>query len=344
MKPILLLNNQHDVYYNGAKCMSYNMFWNELVGGRGVGKTTWALMYVMNKYIRNDEQFIYLRRYKNEIKEFVNKHTLESLYDGILIKGSGTGESYEVINEKDTCGFLMTLAGQSKFKSSIFDRVTTIVFDEVFLEKGRTYYLPNEVTHFLQLVSTVQRTRSNLKLILLSNNNSTFNPYHTYWSIPDFKSIWINKKRGIYCEKIPINPKLLEKEKLTPLYKLTAGTAYGNYHYDNQVLRTVEIVEEPTKPNGAYYYLTLIANREPITFYKIPNLPNDELWVANESVPNKELYTYELFKDDRIVPYYAKTFRGKFLGYFNKLMAHNRIHFQSAKCYDILIFILEVIK
>jgi len=344
MKPTLRLDDLQDTYFTLNKCNSYNLFWNELVGGRGVGKTTRLLIYGMNNYIKHLEEFIYIRRYKNETKEFIANKTIEKLYDGVYIKGTGSGESYIVYNEDMVCGHIMTLASQAKYKSSDFSNVTTIIFDEVFIQKSRTYYLPNEVIHLLQLISTVQRTRTNLRVFILSNNNSTFNPYHTFFEIPDFKYVWTNKERGIYCEKIPINPKLLEKEMVTPLFKLTANTAYGQYHYANEVLRSTQIEEEPNKPNGAYYYITIIANNEPLTLFMIPNRKETEMWVSNCYVPGKEKYTYEIFKDDKIVPYYAKAFKVKFLGMIEKMMAHNRVHFENAKCYDILAFILQIIK
>ena len=168
MKPILLLNDDRETYYTMTKCLSYNLFWNELVGGRGVGKTTRLIIYCMTNYIRKGEQFIWMRRYKNELKEVISKRTFEAVYDGIYIKGSGSGESYMVMNENDICGHMITLASQAKFKSVDFSKVTTIVFDEVFIEKSRTYYIPNEVQHMLQLISTVLRTRTNLKIFLLS--------------------------------------------------------------------------------------------------------------------------------------------------------------------------------
>lgn len=343
MKPNLLLNDERDTYFNMIKCLSYNLFWNELVGGRGVGKTTRLIIYCMNNFIRKGEQFLFMRRYKNEMKEVISKRTFESIYDGIYIKGSGSGESYMVMNEDVVCGHLLTLAAQQKYKSSDFSRVTTIVFDEAFLERGKVYYIPDEVTNFLQLVSTVQRTRTNLKVFILSNNNSVFNPYHTYFKIPDFQYIYTDKERGIYCEKIPVNPKLLEKEKVTPLYRLTAGTEYGEYHYANQVLRRIS-VESYERPKSMAFFIMLVANNEYLTVYRINNTKYEEWYIANEKGTNKELYTYIILDHDLVQPYYARMFKSKFLGMIDKMLGLNRIHFQNGKCYDVLQIILDVVR
>lgn len=322
--------------------MSYSCFMNILIGGRGVGKTTRLILYAMNRYIKKGEQFIYLRRYRPEVKEFVGKEVLNNLYDGIYLKGTGGGDSYTIFNENNTVGYIFPLSSQSKFKSTVFDKVTTIIFDEVFLEKGRVYYIPQEVTNFFQLVSTVQRTRSNLKLFLLSNNNSTFNPYFTYFNVPEFKSIYTDKERGLYIEKIPINPKLLELEQVTPLYKLTAGTAYGNYHYANEVLREVEVIVTPEKPKQANYWITTIVNGQPLSFYKVDG-KEEMLWVITQSGKNLDRI-YTLVCNDKVNMYYARLFKMRFIDTLRYYFGTGKILYQSNRAYDMLQYIFGVIK
>ena len=343
MKPHLLLNNDRERYYTGSKCMSYNAFLNTLVGGRGVGKTTWALMYVGNRFIARNEQFIYMRRYKAEIKEFVNKHTWDSIWAGFITKGSGGGESYTISDrDNNTAGYLLTLSAQAKYKSVDFSKVTTLIFDEVFIEKSRTYYIPDEVTNFLQLLSTVQRTRTNLKVFLLSNNNSVFNPYYEYFNIPDFDYIYYNKDKSIYCERIPINPKLLETEMKTPLYKLTEGTSYGDYHYKNDVLRQQKIEVVP-KPNGAFYYFSFRINRAKVVCYRV-NLKNDYMiWLTCEDRRDDD-NTFTLIENDAINYFYAKRFKIKLYDFIVNSIGLKLVIFGDNKAYDVLMYMLDRLK
>lgn len=57
------------MYYNYNKILSYNAFINILIGERGVGKTYGASKMVVNKFIKKNEQFAYIRRYKSDLKE-----------------------------------------------------------------------------------------------------------------------------------------------------------------------------------------------------------------------------------------------------------------------------------
>ena len=75
MKLPLKLNNENDIYYNCTKAYSYNLFMHMIDGGRGIGKTTTFLIDGLHQ-VEKGFQFVYLRRYKSEVKEFVNKDSL----------------------------------------------------------------------------------------------------------------------------------------------------------------------------------------------------------------------------------------------------------------------------
>ena len=336
--PLLKFDNRSDVYFDMGKHLSYGAFINFFTGGRGVGKTTGAFIYCFNRYIKKGEQFIYLKRYKTELQEFVNTNTVGQMYDNVYTKGMGAKNGYSVMCEDDTIGYLIPLVAQTAFKSTMFQKVTTIVFDEVFLERGRTYYLPNEVHTLLQFVSTVQRTRKNLRIILLSNNNSLYNPYYDYWDIPDFEHVWHNAERGIYCENIPINPKLLELEQVTPLYKLTAGTAYGDYHYSNTLLRDVQ-VEICEKPKNANYIYALRLNHDTLVVYNT----NLGFWITDEPHRKPDDYTYTLYQEGKLVKFYAMRYKQRIQGNLEFLYGTNRIQYGTSKAYDMLQFIFSMI-
>ena len=57
------------MFYDLSRVLSYNAYFNFLLGERGVGKTFSTKKFVINKFLKHNEQFIYLRRYKPEIKE-----------------------------------------------------------------------------------------------------------------------------------------------------------------------------------------------------------------------------------------------------------------------------------
>ena len=55
-------------YYSFDKLLSYNAVFNFVVGARGYGKTYGAKKIVIRNYLRDRSQFVYLRRYQEEIK------------------------------------------------------------------------------------------------------------------------------------------------------------------------------------------------------------------------------------------------------------------------------------
>lgn len=59
------------IYYSYQRILSYNAFLNFLIGERGVGKTYGAVKFCIQKFLKKGEQFIYLRRYKSDLKKSV---------------------------------------------------------------------------------------------------------------------------------------------------------------------------------------------------------------------------------------------------------------------------------
>ena len=56
------------MYYNYNKILTYNALLNFLIGERGVGKTYGAVKFVTKQFIKKNEQFAYIRRYKSDLK------------------------------------------------------------------------------------------------------------------------------------------------------------------------------------------------------------------------------------------------------------------------------------
>ena len=60
-------------YYNYNRILSYNAPVNILIGERGCGKSYGAKNYVIKQFLKNHSQFVYLRRYENELKAVFEK-------------------------------------------------------------------------------------------------------------------------------------------------------------------------------------------------------------------------------------------------------------------------------
>ena len=342
MKPLLKLNNENNIYYNCNKCMSYNAFMNIICGGRGIGKTTTFLIKALSAALSKHEEFIYLRRYKPEIKEFAAKDSLAPILDGVAYKGDGNG-GYTMYYENTCLGHAMPLSVTSSYKSVNFSKVSLIIYDEAILPRGGSYhYLKNEVEMLFEFASTVFRTRTNTRVVVLGNNADLFNPFFAYFRIPSFNDIYYDKNRGIYCELAKNSPALLELEQQTPMYKLIAGTSYGDYHYDNKVLGSIQ-TKVIKKPSGCKLFIRLVMNDDTLNLYTYWLDGDQHLYCERREKVIDDNITYPILENGIPNYYYVDLLKKKFKGYLFRIYFNEQMEFSDDKAGDIFKWIIESI-
>lgn len=307
-KITLKIKEDYSKYVNVNRWFSFdycNIF--EIIGGRGIGKTTGLNIHCVKDFIKNGNEFVYARRYKTELKKA--KTMLNPIVNGVKCVGLGDGLIQWEIN-KARVGYGVSLTTQQTLKSGVdFSKVNTLIFDEFVLPPGGSYrYLPNEVEMIFELISTIFRDRTDYKVFILGNNADMFNPLNSYLNIPRFDSIYIDKDRGIYCELCKNSPALIEAEKKTPLYKLTQGTQYADYHYNNAVLANVK-GEVGVKSPCAKLVCRFVYNDFTINYYRQAYdswfaearnkvIKDDKSYIIMEDNKPNYLYINQLRKDD----------------------------------------------
>ena len=328
MKLHLKLGNNNDIYYSANKPYSYDLFMHEITGGRGIGKTTTFLIKALQN-VEKGEEFMYMRRYKPELKQFVAKNTLGTVCDSITAKGDGTG-GFVFISEDTICGYGIALSTAMSYKSTDFSKVSLLIFDEATLPPGPYRYLPNEHELLLEFISTVLRTRKKLKVFILGNNVDMFNPHLRYYRVPtNIDGIYVDKKRGLYVEFAKNSPKLLEMEKETPLYKLTEGTAYHDYHYNNKVMGAPQVVPEKM-PTQTSLLCRLIIDADSISIYHYRDKHGDlRLYVQHKAKVYKDDYSYNLMHDGVVNTFYLSMYNTKLRKYLERFYHENLISYSD---------------
>ena len=149
-------------------------------------------------------------------------------------------------------------------KSTSFENVDTIIFDEFLLDKGNYHYLANEVTQLLDVIETIASLRD-IRVIFLGNAISITNPYFTYFNL----SLPYNSEVNIAKRDTNGNPLIIvyyaknqvyrEVKKASRFGQLIAGTDYGNYAIDNQFLRDSKAFVRK-KSKGCKFYFILVLN------------------------------------------------------------------------------------
>lgn len=213
-------------WFNADDDMNRGALYNFFESMRGPGKTYWSKCYCVKRFLKNKEQFIYLRRYKKEASKQKN-FWLQILPEFPNVKLTQKGN--ELFINGELAGYICILSTFITEKSVNYDKVYTIIFDEFQLPKGNYRYLPNEVDTFFEFYSTVNRLRVDrpeCRVIFLSNNMG-INPYYDYFNIDLYNGTFSKKKllfgRRWYNESFV---HYMENSKFGELVK---NTTYGEY-------------------------------------------------------------------------------------------------------------------
>lgn len=262
------------------------------------------------------------------------------ILDNIVYKPDGNG-GCDFIWQDEIFGYGISLSTTRSYKSVDFSKVNLIIFDEAFLHKGAYHYLQNEVETMLEFVSTVYRTRTDGRVVIMGNNEDLFNPYYAYFNIPLFKTQYYDKKRGIYCEHAVNSPKLLEMEKKTKLYKLIDGTAYGDYHYNNAVLLEKK-AQLGTKGDKATLIFRVVMNENTINIYMcFDNSNNITLYAEMKNKIIKDKLSYVILEKGQPNYYFCNLYKSKLKTLIYNYYFNDRMYFDTDKCASIFSWIIE---
>lgn len=61
------------IFFNYNRVLSFGCLLNFLIGSRGVGKTYGISEFVTNQFLKKQEEFAYIRRYRNELNEGISE-------------------------------------------------------------------------------------------------------------------------------------------------------------------------------------------------------------------------------------------------------------------------------
>nr|MDD3139064.1 phage DNA encapsidation protein [Lachnospiraceae bacterium] len=233
------------LYFDGGILLSYvqSLFYF-CIGGRGTGKTYWFKRFCIRKFIQKKHRWVYIRRYKSELKmkgsilddvsnEFPN-HKLE-------VRG------FEMFCDGESMGYIVTLSTQKTAKGQVFDNIKNIIYDEFMFETTAFYrYLDNEVEMFMEMFESIARLNDDVRAYFLANSVSIINPYFLYYNIePELYHdeskmiehvITKNDINGVQLvTDVYYNEYFKEHKEDTKFGKLVSGTNFGDYLINNKM-------------------------------------------------------------------------------------------------------------
>ena len=243
------------MFWSARKTLTHNVLINVIVGNRGGGKTYGAKEWAIDNFIKNREQFGYIRRYKDDLREPMQRFfddisgkypdyefKTDSKHFYIRLKPEDEKEPW---TDDDIAGFGFVLSTASNKKSIPYPNITTLIFDEFLLDKGNQMYLSDEPGKLLNLYETIARPGTGHKrvvLFMLANALSITNPYFLYWDLKmptkqdkNGKYIWKHPTRPILVEDVR-NEQFIDAKLNTEFGKLIIGTKYADYSINNKFL------------------------------------------------------------------------------------------------------------
>lgn len=264
------------MFWSARQTLTHNRLINVIVGNRGGGKTYGAKQWAIDNFIKNKEQFGYIRRYKDDLREPMlqffkdiemkypdYEFKADSKYFFIRLKPADPNTKW---TQEDIAGYGFVLSTASNKKSISYPKITTLIFDEFLLDTGNVTYIPDEPIKLLNIYETIARPGTDhprVVLFMLANALSITNPYFLFWGLrmPDKqdrngKYIWKHPTRPILVEDVR-NEKFIDAKKNTEFGALVSGTRYADYSIDNKFLLDDDTFVEK-KSGKARYYFTFI--------------------------------------------------------------------------------------
>ena len=265
------------------KILTYNALLNWIIGERGCGKTYGASKFVTDRFIRNNEEFVYIRRYKSElskaVKKFFEPLSINNEFEGhsLITKGNTF-----YIDEK-IAGYGITLSTAQQLKSTNFSKVKWIIFDEVLLEEGQGHYIKNEVECFLGLLETISRMRD-VRVLMLSNATNSANPYFLYFDLHlPYNNDITTFKNGLIALQYARNEEYRKAKKETRFGKLVSGTEYENYAIDNNFRSDDKTFIEKKDKNSKFYFSFIYKDK---TYGIWINWITGKMFISNDYLDN----------------------------------------------------------
>lgn len=250
-------------FYNPHNMLSYDALFNYILTERGKGKTYGiAKKKPIDNFLKSEEQFIYLRRYKEELKDIGSFFTdIEEAYPEHVFHVKG--RTFYCDNK--VMGYAVALSQGNMKKSTAYPKVTSIVYDEFVLEKGFIRYLPNEVSVFLNFYETVARTRENVKVYFLGNSISLANPYFLEFKImPNVNKRFTSAKSFTNDKGVREHLTLVEigqdddnfrtMKRKSRFGMLTEGTDFAKTTVDNQFINDHDSFIEKKHSKSIFMY------------------------------------------------------------------------------------------
>ena len=180
-------------YYELDNILTKKAHYNFIIGERSNGKTTALLRHIVRDYFETGRRGAIIRQMEEDIKGHKGASLFAGMIDGGMISEL-TDDEFQGVKyynrayylgkqdemgqwtyEKEPFAHIFALSQSLHYKSNSYPNVGTIMFDE-FMRQDHVY-LVDEVSLFLNMVSTIVRDKADATIFLVANTVSWNSPY-----------------------------------------------------------------------------------------------------------------------------------------------------------------------
>lgn len=211
------MSNKKQIHYNMDNLIKKNALYNMIIGERANGKS-YQVKYkkAIQPFLDNKEKFVYMRRFKEEIKS----STIEAYFNDVDFVKLTNGKyntvqywrnriylaNYDMETSKlhrgEQLGYCMALNQEQNFAGGSYLDVTNIIFEEFM---SRSIYISQEPDKLQNLYSTIDRKRGTTKIWLVGNVITRACPYLVQWNL--LKDVARMNQGDILVKEIPVDEK-----------------------------------------------------------------------------------------------------------------------------------------
>lgn len=256
---MLAASRDQSLFYDPEYTASHGYLLNLIMSPRGGGKTFGWIRRGVNRAIKRNKQFIYLRRTDEDVKM-----CKDDLMNDMNASGFWPDKTFEVIGKRimmsdgevqTHIGYILGLSTASKVRSVAYPHVDTIIFDEFLIENKGGSYLQFEVKRLISFMETVFRDREGCVCACLANYVSKCNPYFDYFKLYPKGEFTKSKMYPVLIHNYK-NKKFMEHKAAGEMARLAmANEQYGTYMLDNEAMDSQAFIEKRTV--NAYYWYTI---------------------------------------------------------------------------------------
>lgn len=312
-------------YYDFGPLISRNAVYNFVVGARGVGKTYGAKRKAIRDFLKQGDQFVYLRRYNTELKSVKNTFIADIAHEFPQQVWKVQGEELQTRPVGDdkapwqTMCYFVALSKAQQKKSVSYPRVKTIIFDEFIIERGVLHYITGEAKVFNDFYSTVDRYKDKTRVYFLANSVSIMNPYFIEWDItPKLNDEWLVLHKGFMVAHFPQATDFVGEVYETRFGQFIQNSEYADYAVGSEFSDNNSTLVKP-KSSDARYNCTIETKNGTFSLWIDQRAQGAPMFYITSKHPKRQfLWTLlpERMSEDRVlIDYTDKTLQYLRTGY-----------------------------